>query len=142
MLGKYHTHKPNKSHTLAMLINKRRNRHEHILNCQVSKVTILMILTNAASANRDFYLIRHFGIKIVASSCSASSRLRQAVLLRRSLGPQAQRSQGSLGSFVLLKPLESLGPLGSEFKPLESQYYLDHHLAVSTLFLPAYLPAI
>jgi len=57
-----------------------------------------MILTNAA-AKRDFYLIQHFGvkmspvprhtqhqyvlgIKIVASSCPASSRLRQAVLLR------------------------------------------------------------
>jgi len=58
----------------------------------------LMILTNAA-AKRDFYLIRHFGvkmspaprhtqhqdvlgIKIVASSCPTSNRSHQAVLLR------------------------------------------------------------
>jgi len=57
-----------------------------------------MILTNA-TAKRDFYLIRYFGVKllpaprhtqrqdvlgvkIVTSSCLASSRSRQAVLLR------------------------------------------------------------
>jgi len=58
-----------------------------------------MILTKTA-AKRDFYLIRHFGIKmspaprhthsqdvlgvkIVTSSCPASSRSCQAVLLRK-----------------------------------------------------------
>jgi len=83
---------------IEQISHARNVKQTHFELPSLQSYAVLMILTNAA-AKRDFYLIRHFGVKmssaprhtqhqdilgvkIVASSCPASSRSRQAVLLR------------------------------------------------------------